>query len=653
MSSINAIGSGLNYDSDGTTTLILKTGSINAVTIDGSQTVTINASTASTTPTTGALVVTGGLGVSGDINVAGNVALKGNLTLGDGVGTDFITFNAQMLSGTQLKTSQSNGNTLAISAYDLNDAVYRDLITLTASNTPTLAISSTGVGSIDNITIGGITPAAGTFTTLGATSSLSVTSSNAIVTLSPIDTGTVTINPATAGNINNMAIGVSTPAAGTFTTLGATSSLSITGADVLITLSPTGTGSVTINPATAGTINNMAIGGSVASTGTFTSLTTNGSTNTPAIITPTTSLSSVAWTTSGINLRVQARTYTDTNSGPGTIAASYIHALAAPTFSSTNSVTITEAANLYVAAPLAGTNSILTGNGFSIVADGRIKASDFTGSIGSTTASSGAFTTLSASSTVSGVGFSTYLASPPAIGGTLAAAGSFTTLSASSTVSGTGFSTYLASPPAIGGTLAAAGSFTTLSASSTVSGTGFSTYLASPPAIGGTLAAAGSFTTLSASSTVSGTGFSTYLASPPSIGGTLAAAGAFTTLTASTSILSNGTGGIGYSTGAGGTGSQSTAKTNSVTINNPTGQITMSNTALGAATIVSFTLTNNTIAATDLVVVQHVSVGTIGAYTCTATANAGSATVFVRNNSAASLSEAIVLRFAVIKSVNA
>lgn len=116
--------------------------------------------------------------------------------------------------------------------------------------------------------------------------------------------------------------------------------------------------------------------------------------------------------------------------------------------------------------------------------------------VGASTASTGAFTTLSASSTVSGAGFSTYLASPPAIGGTAAAAGAFTTLSASSTVSGTGFSTYLASPPAIGGTAAAAGAFTTLSASSTVSGTGFSTYLASPPAIGGTAAAAGSFTTL-------------------------------------------------------------------------------------------------------------------------------------------------------------
>jgi hypothetical protein len=97
-----------------------------------------------------------------------------------------------------------------------------------------------------------------------------------------------------------------------------------------------------------------------------------------------------------------------------------------------------------------------------------------------------------------------------AIGAATPSTGSFTTLAASSTVSGTGFSTYLASPPAIGGTSAGAGSFTTLSASSTVSGTGFTTLLASPPAIGGTSAAAGSFTTLSASSTVSGSGFSNY-----------------------------------------------------------------------------------------------------------------------------------------------
>jgi hypothetical protein len=65
-----------------------------------------------------------------------------------------------------------------------------------------------------------------------------------------------------------------------------------------------------------------------------------------------------------------------------------------------------------------------------------------------------------------------------AIGATTPAAGAFTTLSASSTVSGTGFSTYLASPPAIGGTAAAAGKFTTLESTGTASlGTASAQYM--------------------------------------------------------------------------------------------------------------------------------------------------------------------------------
>lgn len=93
-------------------------------------------------------------------------------------------------------------------------------------------------------------------------------------------------------------------------------------------------------------------------------------------------------------------------------------------------------------------------------------------------------------------------ASPGPIGSTTASTGSFTTLSASSTISGTGFSTYLASPPSIGATSPNTGTFTTLAASGTVSGAGFSAYLASPPAIGNSAAASGKFTTLQATSTI-------------------------------------------------------------------------------------------------------------------------------------------------------
>lgn len=114
------------------------------------------------------------------------------------------------------------------------------------------------------------------------------------------------------------------------------------------------------------------------------------------------------------------------------------------------------------------------------------------------------------------------------------------------------------------------------------------------------------------------------------------------------------TAGVGYSTGAGGTVTQSTNKSTAVTLDKVTGLITMNNAALAAATIVSFTLNDSAIAATDLIVATHESGGTTGAYTINARATgAGTAAIDVRNNTAGSLSEAIVIRFAVIKSVSA
>lgn len=108
-------------------------------------------------------------------------------------------------------------------------------------------------------------------------------------------------------------------------------------------------------------------------------------------------------------------------------------------------------------------------------------------------------------------------------------------------------------------------------------------------------------------------------------------------------------GGVGYATGSGGTVSQSGNKSTGVTLNTATGQITMQATALGADTTVSFTLTNSNLDGTDLMVLNHVSGGTLGAYTFNASCNAGSAVISVRNVTAGSLSEAIVLRYAVIK----
>jgi hypothetical protein len=109
----------------------------------------------------------------------------------------------------------------------------------------------------------------------------------------------------------------------------------------------------------------------------------------------------------------------------------------------------------------------------------------------------------------------------------------------------------------------------------------------------------------------------------------------------------------GYVTGEGGTVTQATSKATAVTLSKKCGQITMHNASLAANTTVSFTLTNSTIAATDLLVLNHDAGGTAGSYLLNAQAAAGSASINVRNVTAGALAEAIVIGFAVIKSVTA
>ena len=109
----------------------------------------------------------------------------------------------------------------------------------------------------------------------------------------------------------------------------------------------------------------------------------------------------------------------------------------------------------------------------------------------------------------------------------------------------------------------------------------------------------------------------------------------------------------GYITGEGGTVTQATSKSTTVTLSKKCGQITMHNASLAADTTVSFTLTNTTIVATDLLVLNHVSGGTAGSYLLNAQAGAGSASINVRNITAGSLGEAIVIGFAVVKAVTA
>jgi hypothetical protein len=107
---------------------------------------------------------------------------------------------------------------------------------------------------------------------------------------------------------------------------------------------------------------------------------------------------------------------------------------------------------------------------------------------------------------------------------------------------------------------------------------------------------------------------------------------------------------VGYSTGTGGIVTQGTNKATGVTLNKPVGQITLNNASLAAATTVNFTLTNSYIGNTDLLILNQTSTANAGGYYFNAICNAGNAQVSVRNIMAASASDAVVLRYAVIKS---
>jgi hypothetical protein len=111
---------------------------------------------------------------------------------------------------------------------------------------------------------------------------------------------------------------------------------------------------------------------------------------------------------------------------------------------------------------------------------------------------------------------------------------------------------------------------------------------------------------------------------------------------------------FGYSAGAGGLVTQLTNKSTAVTLNKLTGNITMAAGALAAGAIATFVFNNSSVGATDMIVTSHFSGGTIGPYLINARATGnGTASVSVRNTSAASLNEAIVIKFAVIKAVTA
>ncbi len=149
-----------------------------------------------------------------------------------------------------------------------------------------------------------------------------------------------------------------------------------------------------------------------------------------------------------------------------------------------------------------------------------------------------------------------------------------------------------------------------------------------------------------------GTGAVVFANTPTLITPVIGAATGTSLSTTGNQVIS-GTGKQGYAVGAGGGVAQATSKATTVVLNKSCGQITMDAANLNAATTVSFALTNSVIEAGDIIVMNHIAGGTLGSYTLNAATGIGTANINVRNITAGNLAEAIVLRFAVVKVVDA
>ena len=94
---------------------------------------------------------------------------------------------------------------------------------------------------------------------------------------------------------------------------------------------------------------------------------------------------------------------------------------------------------------------------------------------------------------------------------------------------------------------------------------------------------------------------------------------------------------------------QATDKGTGVTLNKSAGRITMNNAALAGNTAVTFTMTNSLISANDVIILNVSGGGTAAAYTTyVSSMTTGSAVLTLRNLTSGSLSEAVIVNFAII-----
>jgi len=421
---------------------------------------------------------------------------------------EFRSMVGSGLASIEEDTSPQLGGNLDVKGFDIVSARSNENINITPNGTGSVVISKADInsGTFDG-TVGGTTPAAGTFTTLtangntvlgdanGDSTTLNggslVLGNNVTVTGTFTNLGTVTTVDINGGTADGVTIGGASAAPATVTNLTASGEINIDG-----------------NGGGNDNIDNVIIGANTAAAGTFTTLAVNSN----ATISGNLTVNGTTTTIDSATLTIEDPMIQLAKNNSGGAANTFDQGLFMNRGSSDNvSFLWDESADEFVAAVTASEDGTTSGDvtidsyaGLRVgvlkgseLQTGTIKAADGTAS--STIANStGVHTIASAVLTTADINGGT--ADNVTIGGSTPAAGSFTTINSSGnvvfgdatgdSVTITGNSIVLSNTPTVTGTFADLGTVTTVDINGgTIDGA----------AIGGASASTGAFTTIDAS----------------------------------------------------------------------------------------------------------------------------------------------------------
>ena len=291
-------------------------------TITASGNIVAQSGTASTTTTTGALVVNGGAGITGALNIGGNETISGNLAVDGGQVTLYDSIIDLHTYGNLAAWATDDGKDIGVRMHYYNGADKLAFFGLeNSSKTLQFIIDATEVagnvtGTYGNLQTGSVVVSnttAATGTTIGTAGALYVAGGAGIA------------GALYAGSIQNTPIGSTTASTGNFTTLNATTSLTTatvnaatignaSAAHVGSTVTLTGlVTAATVNAATIGNASAVLAGATATLTGLVTAATVNAATigNTGAALTGATLSTSSTITASG-NIVAQSGTASTT-----------------------------------------------------------------------------------------------------------------------------------------------------------------------------------------------------------------------------------------------------------------------------------------------------------------------------------------------------